>query len=171
MSIAFSSLLRLPLKSRNGNSSISKRMPVRSVSSLSSKPLPHLTLCHVYSSDMSHLTNQLTKRIAISATSTAQVQNPAVFQMLGDDQTTAIIPGKQKLHTEPPHVLLTSVLPFCPSFLSSFTGFLVRCLVSPIKPEAPWTLGLSLLCLPLYCRAPYQVQDKTRHVPDTWQDK
>ena len=55
---------------------------------------PHLTFCHVYSSDMSLLTNQLTKSIAISASSTTQVQNPAVFQTLRDDQTTAIIPGK-----------------------------------------------------------------------------
>lgn len=94
MSFVLSSPLRLSSKTHKGNNFISKRMPLRISSLLSSKSLPHLTFCHVYPSDMSCLTNQLTKCIAISATSTAQVQNPAVLQTLRDDQTTAVIPGK-----------------------------------------------------------------------------
>lgn len=53
----------------------------------------HLDLSHVYPGDVSLLADQLAKHIAISATPTAQIQNPAVFQTLRHHQTAAIIPG------------------------------------------------------------------------------
>lgn len=154
------SLLQFSLKSHKGNF-ISKRMPLRMFSSLSSKSLPHLTfLSHLFQW-LSLLINYLTKCIAISATFTTRVQNAAVFQTLRDDQITVIIPGKQKIHIHIffplgtrrcgttksykfflPSFLLPSLPPSFLFFLASFSQFQFRCLIAPTKLQAPWRLGL-----------------------------
>lgn len=53
--------------------------------------LMYLVVSHVNSSDMTILTHQLTQHVAVSPTSTAQVQYPAALQGLRHHQTAAIV--------------------------------------------------------------------------------
>lgn len=56
-------------------------------------PVPYLALGHVDAGDVAPLPNQLAQQVAVPAAAAAQVQDPARRQALGDDQTTAIVPG------------------------------------------------------------------------------
>lgn len=56
----------------------------------------YLVLSHVNASDVALLAHQLTQHVAVSPTSTAQVQYPAALQALRHHQTTAIVPEEER---------------------------------------------------------------------------
>lgn len=60
----------------------------------------YLVLSHVNASDMTLLAHQLAQHVAVSPTSTAQVQYPAALQALWHHQTTAIVPEEGRTHTQ-----------------------------------------------------------------------
>lgn len=55
----------------------------------------YLAVSHVNPSDVTLLADQLTEHVAVSASTTAQVQDPAALQALRHHQAAAIIPAPE----------------------------------------------------------------------------